>query len=153
SLGGGELLAKVLVLMVQPLQFRLDLVEELVDLPHVVTLPQADGREALVAHVLGCQRHDLTSGLAGRLDIGTPYPVSGLGAEGAWQFFGPTPARHKINTPFPGRPQTGKRFLTRNCRIQMITTSTRNERSRAIPPKRNGGITLRNAFRGGSVTV
>ena len=62
TLGGGELLAKVLVLVVEPLEFGLDLIEELVDLPHVVALPQADGREALIAHVLGCQRHDLTSG-------------------------------------------------------------------------------------------
>ena len=59
-LGCGELGAEVVVLRDHAVQLGLDLVQELVDLTHVVALAEPDGRKALVAHVLGRQRHDLT---------------------------------------------------------------------------------------------
>jgi hypothetical protein len=71
----GQLLPKLVVLPVHPGQFGLDLVQELVDLLHVVTLTQADGRELLVLDVLGTQRHSFTSGLSA--DKWSPYPVIG----------------------------------------------------------------------------
>jgi hypothetical protein len=45
--------------LVQSSQLGLDLIQELIDLTHVVALTQAYGSETLVAHVLGSQRHDL----------------------------------------------------------------------------------------------
>jgi hypothetical protein len=59
--GRGELGAQVLVLPEQPGQFGLHLVEEGIDLVLVVALSEADGRELLVPHVLGSQRHLFTS--------------------------------------------------------------------------------------------
>ena len=53
AVGGPELAAQLVVLAGQPGQLGLDLVEELVDLAHVVALAEPDGRKALVAHVLG----------------------------------------------------------------------------------------------------
>lgn len=55
--GGGQLGAQVLVLAQQTGQLGLDLVEEGVDLVLVIAFSQADGRELLVPHVLGSQRH------------------------------------------------------------------------------------------------
>ena len=57
GLGRGQLGAQVVVLLGQPRQLGLDLVEELVDLTHVVALAEPDRREALVTHVLRRQRH------------------------------------------------------------------------------------------------
>ena len=62
-LSGGQLRPQVVVLLGEPGELRLDLVEELVDLAHVVALAQAHGSKALVAHVLRRQRHDLTHSL------------------------------------------------------------------------------------------
>ena len=62
-LGGGELAAEVVVLPRESRQLGLDLVEELVDLAHVVALTEPDRSKALVAHVLRRQRHDLTHSL------------------------------------------------------------------------------------------
>ena len=59
-LGGGELAAEVVVLPRESRQLGLDLVEELVDLAHVIALTEPDRSKALVAHVLRRQRHDLT---------------------------------------------------------------------------------------------
>jgi hypothetical protein len=58
-----ELGAQVVVLLGQTAELGLDLVEELIDLPHVVSLTEADGSKALVTHVLWRQRHDLTHSL------------------------------------------------------------------------------------------
>ncbi len=55
--GGGQLGAQVLVLAQQARQFGLDLVEEGIDLVLVIAFSEADGRELLVPHVLGSQRH------------------------------------------------------------------------------------------------
>ncbi|GCB90705.1 hypothetical protein SALB_03413 [Streptomyces noursei] len=55
--GGGQLGAQVLVLPEQAGQFALDLVEEGIDLVLVIAFSEADGRELLVPHVLGGQRH------------------------------------------------------------------------------------------------
>ncbi|GAA2692471.1 hypothetical protein GCM10010400_67260 [Streptomyces aculeolatus] len=57
----GQLGPQVLVLAEQPGQFGLDLVEERVDFVLVVALSESDGRELLVPHVLGGQRHFFTS--------------------------------------------------------------------------------------------
>lgn len=54
---GGQLGAQVLVLAQQARQFGLDLVEEGIDLVLVIAFSEADGRELLVPHVLGGQRH------------------------------------------------------------------------------------------------
>ncbi|GAA2561232.1 hypothetical protein GCM10010295_58910 [Streptomyces intermedius] len=59
--GGGEFGAQVLVLTEQARQFGLDLVEEGIDLVLVIAFSEADGRELLVPHVLGGQRHLFTS--------------------------------------------------------------------------------------------
>ncbi len=55
--GGSQLGAQVLVLAQQARQFGLDLVEEGIDLVLVIAFSEADGRELLVPHVLGSQRH------------------------------------------------------------------------------------------------
>src|SRR6478752_553145 len=60
GLRGRQLGPQVLVLLGEPGELGLDLVEELVHLAHVVALTEADRRKALVAHVLRRQRHDLT---------------------------------------------------------------------------------------------
>lgn len=57
SRSGGQLRAQVLVLAQQARQFGLDLVEEGIDLVLVIAFSEADGRELLVPHVLGSQRH------------------------------------------------------------------------------------------------
>ncbi|GAA1508393.1 hypothetical protein GCM10009730_10500 [Streptomyces albidochromogenes] len=54
---GGQLRAKILVLAQQARQFSFDLVEEGIDLVLVIAFSEADGRELLVPHVLGGQRH------------------------------------------------------------------------------------------------
>ena len=54
---GEQPLAELVVLVVEPTQLGLDLVQELVDLLHVVALTQADGQELLVGNVLGGQGH------------------------------------------------------------------------------------------------
>ncbi len=54
---GGQLGAQVLVLPQQTGQFGFDLVEEGIDLVLVIAFSEADGRELLVPHVLGGQRH------------------------------------------------------------------------------------------------
>ncbi|CAM5730907.1 hypothetical protein SFUMM280S_11004 [Streptomyces fumanus] len=59
--GGGQLGAQVLVLAQQTGQFGFDLVEEGIDLVLVIAFSEADGRELLVPHVLGGQRHLFTS--------------------------------------------------------------------------------------------
>lgn len=59
--GGGQLGAQVLVLAQQARQFGFDLVEEGIDLVLVIAFSEADGRELLVPHVLGGQRHLFTS--------------------------------------------------------------------------------------------
>jgi hypothetical protein len=53
--------AQVLVLAEQASQFGFDLVEEGIDLVLVIAFSEADGRELLVPHVLGGQRHLFTS--------------------------------------------------------------------------------------------
>jgi hypothetical protein len=53
----GQLRAQVLVLAEQTGQLGLDLVEEGIDLVLVIAFSEADGRELLVPHVLGSQRH------------------------------------------------------------------------------------------------
>ena len=53
----GQLGAQVLVLAEQAGQLGLDLVEEGIDLVLVIAFSEADGRELLVPHVLGGQRH------------------------------------------------------------------------------------------------
>jgi hypothetical protein len=53
--------AQVLVLPQQAGQFGFDLVEEGIDLVLVIAFSEADGRELLVPHVLGGQRHLFTS--------------------------------------------------------------------------------------------
>jgi hypothetical protein len=58
---GGQLGAQVLVLAKQASQFSLDLIEEGIDLVLVVAFAEPDGRELLVPHVLGGQRHLFTS--------------------------------------------------------------------------------------------
>ena len=55
--GRGQLGAQVLVLAEQPGQFGFDLIEEGIDLVLVIAFSEADGRELLVPHVLGGQRH------------------------------------------------------------------------------------------------
>lgn len=55
--GSGQLGAKVLVLPQEPGQFGFDLIEEGIDLVLVIAFSEADGRELLVPHVLGGQRH------------------------------------------------------------------------------------------------
>ena len=57
----GQLGAQVLVLAEQAGQFGLDLIEEGIDLVLVIAFSEADGRELLVPHVLGGQRHLFTS--------------------------------------------------------------------------------------------
>jgi hypothetical protein len=57
----GQLGAQVLVLAEQAGQFGFDLVEEGIDLVLVIAFSEADGRELLVPHVLGGQRHLFTS--------------------------------------------------------------------------------------------
>src|SRR6185503_12883113 len=59
--GRGGCGAETLALFGESLQLGLDLVEELVDLAHVVALAKAYGSEALAAHILRSQRHGLTS--------------------------------------------------------------------------------------------
>jgi hypothetical protein len=59
--GSGQLGAQVLVLPEQAGQFGFDLVEEGIDLVLVIAFSEADGRELLVPHVLGGQRHLFTS--------------------------------------------------------------------------------------------
>ncbi|GAA4947743.1 hypothetical protein GCM10023238_12610 [Streptomyces heliomycini] len=59
--GRGQLGAQVLVLAEQAGQFGFDLVEEGIDLVLVIAFSEADGRELLVPHVLGGQRHLFTS--------------------------------------------------------------------------------------------
>ncbi|CAL2061212.1 conserved hypothetical protein [Streptomyces murinus] len=61
SRGGGQLRAQVLVLPEQTGQFGFDLIEEGIDLVLVIAFSEADGRELLVPHVLGGQRHLFTS--------------------------------------------------------------------------------------------
>ncbi|GHH74193.1 hypothetical protein GCM10018793_14810 [Streptomyces sulfonofaciens] len=58
---GGQLGAEVLVLAEQTGQFGFDLVEEGIDLVLVIAFSEADGRELLVPHILGGQRHLFTS--------------------------------------------------------------------------------------------
>jgi len=58
---GGELGPEVFVFAQQAGQFRLDLIEERIDLVLVIALAETDGRELLVTHVLGGQRHFFTS--------------------------------------------------------------------------------------------
>jgi hypothetical protein len=53
----GQLGAQVLVLPQQTSQFSFDLIEEGIDLVLVIAFSEADGRELLVPHVLGGQRH------------------------------------------------------------------------------------------------
>ncbi len=55
--GGGQLGAQVLVLTEQAGQLGLDLVQEGIDLVLVIAFSETDGRELLVPHVLGGQRH------------------------------------------------------------------------------------------------
>lgn len=55
--GGGQLGAQVLVLPQKTGQFGFDLIEEGIDLVLVIAFSEADGRELLVPHVLGGQRH------------------------------------------------------------------------------------------------
>jgi hypothetical protein len=55
--GGCQLGAQVLILAEQAGQFGLDLVKEGIDLVLVIAFSEADGRELLVPHVLGGQRH------------------------------------------------------------------------------------------------
>lgn len=57
----GQLGAQVLVLAEQAGQFGFDLIEEGIDLVLVIAFSEADGRELLVPHVLGGQRHLFTS--------------------------------------------------------------------------------------------
>ncbi|GLF94194.1 hypothetical protein SYYSPA8_07875 [Streptomyces yaizuensis] len=52
-----QLGAEVLVLPEQPGQFAFDLVKKGIDLVLVIAFSEADGRELLVPHVLGGQRH------------------------------------------------------------------------------------------------
>ncbi|BFO20728.1 hypothetical protein SHKM778_71160 [Streptomyces sp. KM77-8] len=59
--GRGQFGAQVLVLTKQARQFGFDLIEEGIDLVLVIAFPEADGRELLVPHVLGGQRHLFTS--------------------------------------------------------------------------------------------
>jgi hypothetical protein len=59
--GRGQLGAQVLVLAEQAGQFGFDLIEEGIDLVLVIAFSEADGRELLVPHVLGGQRHLFTS--------------------------------------------------------------------------------------------
>lgn len=59
--GRGQLGAQVLVLAEQARQFGFDLIEEGIDLVLVIAFSEADGRELLVPHVLGGQRHLFTS--------------------------------------------------------------------------------------------
>jgi hypothetical protein len=54
---GGQLGPQVLVLAEQASQFGLDLVKKGIDLVLVIAFSEADGRELLVPHVLGGQRH------------------------------------------------------------------------------------------------
>jgi hypothetical protein len=53
--------AQILVLAEQSRQFGFNLVEEGIDLVLVIAFSEADGRELLVPHVLGGQRHLFTS--------------------------------------------------------------------------------------------
>ncbi|CAM5421615.1 hypothetical protein SHIRM173S_07569 [Streptomyces hirsutus] len=59
--GRGQFGAQVLVLSEQARQFGFDLIEEGIDLVLVIAFSEADGRELLVPHVLGGQRHLFTS--------------------------------------------------------------------------------------------
>jgi hypothetical protein len=59
--GRGQFGAQVLVLPEQTRQLGFDLVEEGIDLVLVIAFSEADGRELLVPHVLGGQRHLFTS--------------------------------------------------------------------------------------------
>jgi len=58
---GREFRSQVLVLPEKSGQFALDLIEERVDLVLVIALTETDGRELLVTHVFGGQRHLFTS--------------------------------------------------------------------------------------------
>ncbi|GAA4667939.1 hypothetical protein GCM10023347_21420 [Streptomyces chumphonensis] len=58
---GGQLGAQILVLPQQAGQLCFDLVKEGIDLVLVIAFSEADGRELLVPHVLGGQRHLFTS--------------------------------------------------------------------------------------------
>ncbi len=76
--GRGQLGAQILVLAQQLGQLRFDLVEEGIDLVLVIAFSEADGRELLVPHVLGGQRHFFTSTLSsavGRPMSSTLIPV------------------------------------------------------------------------------
>jgi hypothetical protein len=59
--GRGQFGAQVLVFPEQAGQFGFDLIEEGIDLVLVIAFSEADGRELLVPHVLGGQRHLFTS--------------------------------------------------------------------------------------------
>lgn len=59
--GRGQFGPQVLVLTKQAGQFGFDLIEEGIDLVLVIAFSEADGRELLVPHVLGGQRHLFTS--------------------------------------------------------------------------------------------
>ncbi|EKX64248.1 hypothetical protein STRIP9103_02271 [Streptomyces ipomoeae 91-03] len=59
--GRGQFGPQVLILTEQARQFGFDLVEEGIDLVLVIAFSEADGRELLVPHVLGGQRHLFTS--------------------------------------------------------------------------------------------
>ncbi len=74
----GQLGAQVLVLAEQSGQFGFDLVEEGIDLVLVIAFSEADGRELLVPHVLGGQRHLFTSTLSSA--FGKPVSLSSITA-------------------------------------------------------------------------
>src|SRR5690606_36876013 len=57
------------VLVDQTLELVLDLVEELLDIAHVVAVSQPYGRELLVANVLGRERHLVTSACESCLSV------------------------------------------------------------------------------------
>jgi len=59
--GRGQFGPQVLVLAEQAGPFGFDLIEEGIDLVLVIAFSEADGRELLVPHVLGGQRHLFTS--------------------------------------------------------------------------------------------
>ena len=70
--GGRNLGAQLVVLAVEPGELGLDLVEELVDLGLVVARLEPGARELLVGHVLGGQRHGVTSGVSSVVVFGRP---------------------------------------------------------------------------------
>ncbi len=74
----GQLGAQVLVLAEQAGQFGFDLIEEGIDLVLVIAFSEADGRELLVPHVLGGQRHLFTSTLSSA--FGKPVSLSSFTA-------------------------------------------------------------------------